>query len=437
MNIKLEESQLTTARQGHTLHHAQVFSKDGKWIVYDTRNDDTQIGSTGRIEMINIETGESKVLYQTSNQSEYGPGVGAATFSPVANRVLFIQGIRNSDEHKPYGMTRRTGVAIDIERPEQPIFMDARDIFPPFTAGALRGGTHAHSWSGDGEWISFTYNDYIMEQLAKTDSSVLDLRVVGVMCPGKVVVKDDGSLENNRGEMFSAVVTEVTERPRWGSDEIEKAFDEAWIGKDGYIKTGGAKQKRAIAFQGNVRDSLGNIVTEVFVVNIPNDITQAVVDKPLEGTGKSRPNPPQGTEQRRLTFTSSRKYPGIQGPRHWLRTSADGQSVFFLMKDDEGIVQVFAVPTVGGQIRQVTKNPFAVQSAFSISPDDRFVSYVSDNSVFITEIGSGETERITRKSSDANAPIGAITWSYDGSCLAYNRYVTDGDERWLQLFVLK
>jgi hypothetical protein len=32
-------------------------------------------------------------------------------------------------------LTRRTGVAIDIEKPFHPIFMDARDITPPFTPG--------------------------------------------------------------------------------------------------------------------------------------------------------------------------------------------------------------------------------------------------------------------------------------------------------------
>src|SRR5690606_3611959 len=148
---------LTHAAQGHTIHHTQVFSKDGQWIVYDTRNGDTQIGRTGSIELVDVNSGEERVLDDTENQAEYCPGVGAATFSPVQNRVLFIHGIRNADASRPYGMTRRTGVAVDTNRPGEPIFMDARDVSPPFTPGALRGGTHAHSWSGDGQWISFTY----------------------------------------------------------------------------------------------------------------------------------------------------------------------------------------------------------------------------------------------------------------------------------------
>src|SRR5690606_34962486 len=172
------------------------------------------------------------VLYQSETQTAYGPWVGAATLSSVADTVLFIHGIRIADAARPYSMTRRTGVAIAVSRPQQPIFMDARDIRPPYTPGALRGGTHAHSWSGDGQWICFTYNDYVLEQLALTDAAAADLRTVGVMVPGRVEVPDDPSMECNSGERFAAVVAAVTEHPTPGSFEIDKSFDESWIGTD-------------------------------------------------------------------------------------------------------------------------------------------------------------------------------------------------------------
>src|SRR5690606_29067980 len=88
--MKFHEIQLTHSAQGHTLHNTQAFSKDSQWIVYDTRNDDTQIGRTGSIGMVNVQTGVSRQLYHTNHQTVYGPGVGAATFSPSADRVLFI-----------------------------------------------------------------------------------------------------------------------------------------------------------------------------------------------------------------------------------------------------------------------------------------------------------------------------------------------------------
>src|SRR5690606_34267035 len=121
---------------------------------------------------VHVKTGEVKELYHTENQTEYGPGVGAAAFSPVEKKVIFIHGIRNANAERPYGFTRRTGVAVHLETPGKPVLMDARDVTEPYTPGALRGGTHAHSWSGDGQWLSFTYNDHILEQLSKTNPEV-------------------------------------------------------------------------------------------------------------------------------------------------------------------------------------------------------------------------------------------------------------------------
>ncbi len=198
--------------------------------------------------------------------------------------------------------------------------MDARNIVPPFTPGALRGGTHAHSWSEDGKWISFTYNDDVIDQLSKKDSTVKDLRVVAVMNDSKhVIVPDTSNLENNNGRFFSAVVTVVTDHPAPGSDEIDKAFDEGWIGTNGYVNQKGIRQKRAIAFQGNVRDNNGKTKTEVFVADLPDDITKAKQGCALEGTTTTRPCVPEGVSQRRITFMDK----GIQGPRFWLRSTPD------------------------------------------------------------------------------------------------------------------
>ncbi|RZL18642.1 MAG: DUF3748 domain-containing protein, partial [Pedobacter sp.] len=246
--MKYTEYQLTSDHKGHLLNPRQIFSPDGKWIVYDTRNDGTQIGSTPTIEMVHIETGEVREVYRTSNQTEHGPGVGAASFSPVAEQVIFIHGIRNADAGRPYGFTRRTGVMVNLSSPGVPVFMDARQITAPFTPGALRGGTHAHGWSPDGKYISFTYNDYVLEQRSAKQPDVQDLRMVGIMFPKKVEVLDSHDLENHDGEMFSVIISDVTERPAPGSDEIDKAFDESWIGEDGYTKPNGEQQKRAIAF---------------------------------------------------------------------------------------------------------------------------------------------------------------------------------------------
>lgn len=426
------ESQLTHDKYGHFLNSTQVFSPDDKWIVYDTRNDDGGIGVTGTIEMVNVETGEIKQLYKTNNQTKFGPGVGAVTFSPKDDTVLFIHGIRNADENKPYGFARRTAVAIDINKPFEPLFMDGRNITAPFTPGALRGGTHAYTWSGDGQWICFTYNDYIIEQLGKTDFSVKDLRTIAVMAPGKVSVPEDAAMENNSGEKYAVVVAEVKEAPAPGSDEIDKAFDEGWIGQHGYKKKDGTWQNRAVAFQGNVKNKEQQTITEVFVTDIPDDITKALPGKPLEGTATTRPNVPAGVTQRRLTFTDK----GIIGPRHWLKSSADGSLIFFLTKDDKGIVQIYAVSPNGGDVQQISFNEFSVDGPINVSPNDQYISYISDNSVFITDIRTHESFRLTP--SDKNAfPFGAAIWSNDGKQLAFNRKVKQGDDTYYQVFILK
>lgn len=67
------------------------------------------------------------------------------------------------------------------------------------------------------------------------------------------------------------------------------------------------------------------------------------------------PAPPAGVRQRRLTFTAERRFPGLAtSPRHWLRTSPDGSAIACLMKDDEGVVQLWLVSPNSGEPRQLT-----------------------------------------------------------------------------------
>lgn len=435
----LKEYQITKSNRGHYLSTTQYFSRDDQWIVYDTRNKGSHIGRTCCIEVVNIFTGKKRLIYKTKDQTLYGPGVGSATFSPEKNRVLFIHGLRNSNKQRPYDFSRRTGVAVDMESPEEPIFMDARDIVPPFTEGALRGGTHAHTWSGDGEWISFTYNDNILAKLEeKGNYPVNDLRVVGVMAPfGPVKVSDDSLGENNDGIKFTVVVTEVKENPEPDSDEISKAYEDGWIGTNGYVRSDGSRQKRAIAFLGDVRGKEGNKLTEVFIADIPENITVSKPGQPIEGTKVSRPVPPAGTRQRRLTYTQDRTYPGVQGPRHWMRSTPDGSLIIFLMRDDQGIVQFYGIAPTGGEIRQITDNDFPVETTFNVSPDGKFLAYGSDQHIYVTHIFSGETKRLTHNIQDSWKSLRSINWSSEGKMIAYNRQVAQGGTSYYQIFILK
>ncbi len=433
----MKEIQLTHEPYGHMLNSTQAFSPDDQWIVYDTRNDQTHIGRTCCIEKVNRRTGEVVRLYSVPGQSLHGPGVGAPAWHPHADRLIFIHGLLNCSASRPYGFTRRFGALWDAQSPDTVVPAEARAVNPPLIAGALRGGTHAHSWSGDGEWISFTYNDFILERLEHTSGSeVKDLRTIGVMSPVAAVSVASEDAENFSGRYFTVVAATVTENPRPGTDDIDKAFDECWIGENGYIRSDGSRQKRAIAFQGNVRTEAGEVLTEVFVTDIPEDITTPRAGMPLEGSSSLRPAVPQGLVQRRLTFTADRTFPGVQGPRCWLRSSPDGSEIYFLMKDDEGIVQVHSVPVLGGAIRQVTRLPASVQSQFNVSPDGGYIALIADNSVWICDVRNAGTRRLTPRSDDATAPVSTVLWNKRGDCLVYNRYVHGSDGRWLQIFRL-
>ena len=429
----MKESILTSGAYGHTLNFAQVFSPDDQWVVYDTRNDDTHIQYTESIEKVHVETGEVVNVYRVVNPTQYGPGVGAVAHHPFEDKVVFIHGLMNCNEQHPYGFTRRFGAIVDMEN-DSLFHAEGRTIREPLVAGTLRGGTHAHTWSADGKWISFTYNDYLLETLEKsTNGIVKDLRTIGVMTSLKkasVLLADD---ENFSGEYFAVVAATVKENPVPGSDDIERAFDECWIGEAGYLKTDGKKQRYAIAFQGNVKDADGHIVTEVFVSDIPEDITKSKADEPLEGTNNMRPQVPQGLAQRRITFTAERKHPGLQGPRFRLRTSPEGSQIYFLMKDGEGMVQVFSVPTQGGEVRQITHLDYAIQAQFNVSPDGKRLSVVADNSIWIIEIASGKAVRVTEKTEDESAPMGGALWSHSGKMLVFNRYEKVDDKRYLQI----
>lgn len=428
-----KEVQLTFDATGHTIHNTQVFSPDNEWIAFDGRNDENAIGSTGVVGMVNVKTGEIRYLYKTENQTAYGPGVGAVTFSPRENKVLFIHGVRNATQSHPYGFTRRTGVAIDIKTPFSPIFMDARDITPPFTRGALRGGTHAHTWSDDGKWISFTYNDYVLEQLAKKDSAVKDLRTIGVMFPGKVTVIDDQGLENHSGEMFSVLIVPVTENPLPGSDQIDKAFDEGWIGKNGYFRSDGKRQARAIAFQGNTRNKENQTVTQVFIADLPDNLYSFINDVNIEGTKNSRPETPNGISIKKITTIEN----GISGPRFWLRSAPDGSTIGFLSTDTAGVVQIFGISPSGGEVKQLTHNDFPVEGPFNFHPAGRYLAYCANNRVYITDLRNGKSTPLTPKTDEKNRPIGAPVFSNDGNLIAYNKYVSGANGRFVQIFIVR
>lgn len=430
---KTDEKQIThDLAYHHDLDNNDNFSPDGKWLVYDTRTDDGGIAASARIEKVNIETGEVKVLFNIKNNKIWGPGAGAVSYSPKSNAVVFIHGLENSTQENPYQQWRRTGVIVEDSNPDVPVYMDARNVIAPYTTGALRGGTHRHEWSGDGQWIGFTYNDAILKALEDATGVKRNLRTIGVSKKIRPVMVTRNA-ENISGEWFSALVVRVVPEPKPGSDEISHAAGDSWVGTNGYRRSDG-KMQMARAFLGTVADKNGNRVPEVFIVDIPEDITKPGKSGPLEGTATDFPMPPEGAVQRRLTFTANQKFPGCSGI---VRSSPDGNFLAFFAKDEKGIEQVFVISSAGGKPAQLTEHQSDVSANLRWHPDGKHISYVWNGSIMLCKTGEEAFKNRVEKLTDAtpSAPTN-IVWSPDGKILAFNRPVRseDGKHTTLQIF---
>jgi dipeptidyl aminopeptidase/acylaminoacyl peptidase len=278
--------------------------------------------------------------------------------------------------------------------------------------------------------VSFTYEDEVLARLGQAGGGhEINQRNVGVSVPAGPVRVARTHPRSHDGDYFSVLVTRTTARPRPGSDEISRAFEEGWV-----VEPGG---RRALAFLGNVTAPDGREHAEVFIADLPDDLTRAG-NSPLEGTATRMPAPPRGVTQRRLTFTANRKFPGVvTTPRHWLRASPGGSQIAFLMKDDAGIVQLWTIPPQGGAPRQVTRNPHGIASAFTWSPDGRRIAHTMDGSVCVTDVATGRSARLTERREVEAAPEPfACVFSPDGGQIAFTRRVKDDAGGFSQVFVV-
>ena len=391
---------LTTAAHGHQIHNRQAFSPDGRFLYFDSRNQETQLAASTFLGRVEVATGKEEILYRTEHPSEAGPGVGAVTCNPVTGRLAFLHGLANASPAEPYAPHRRCGMTLDDQG--HALHLDARDLTPPFTAGALWGGTHAHHWSPDGKLLSFTYNDALVPIRPAPD----DLRTVGVMvCGHPVRVENPNPDVDFSGAAFTTLVVEITPDPKPSSDQISRAFDEGWL------------DNRRLAFQGTVRDSNNKPLTEIFLATLP--------DRPEAAHRRENgpPVPPATIGVRRLTHTESRRFPGVQGPRHWVRPAPDGSRIAFLAKDDQGVVQVFSVAPEGGEIRQISRLAESIDSPIDWSPDSKRLACAAGGRIVVIEAADGRSATLTEKGTTEEAPRYAVTFSPDGRLLATNRFL--------------
>lgn len=401
--------QLTFAPRNHQLTNTQTWTPDSQWLVFDVRPSGASF--TGKtIERVNVQTGAVEVLYTAPD----GAHVGVVTVNPQTEKYVFIHGPENPDADWQYDFHHRRGVVTENGSTHN---LDAMDITAPYTPGALRGGSHVHVFSPNGEFISFTYNDHVMHER----SPALDLRNVGVAAPFGPVNPPCTHAREYGGSHWSVLVSRTTPAPVPGSDQINRAYEEGWV------------SDQQLAFIGDTLSLTGEKVPELFIVTLPHNEQgwKTAGDAPLQGTPDTLPAPPQGVVQQRLTFTHHKPFPGLVNvPRHWVRSHPQATQIAFLMRDDQGIVQLWLISPNGGEPRQLTQTTSGIQSAFNWHPSGKALGFVLENRIALCDAQRGE---ITFLSSDhANPPSAdAVVFSPDGKKIAWMQDVDGFRQLWM------
>lgn len=369
---------LTDRPEGHTLNRRQVLSANQAWVVFDGRNDDTHIASTQAISRVHLQTGAIEPIYRTANVSEFGPGVGAAACHPTEDRVVFIHGLNSCDAANPYGVARRFGALWRADS-RSIVSLEQRVVHRLPRLGELSGGTHAHSWSPDGQRVSFTYNDALSPEMPRT---------VGFSC--LTVPPPDRELSGglDSRECFAGIAASflLCRPPTKGG--LLQALEECWIDND------------RMAFLGTIERSPGSDerIQEIFVAKLPSD--SAIRD--LMKSSNASPNGDQASLSqwesmvtiKRLTHLADRSHPGIQGPRHWLIADSKRNSVFSLWRDDGGFPQIIEVNLISGSCQQLTDMETGVTEAFSYNRSACQIAFVSNSQIYVLNLQNKKLHRL-------------------------------------------
>ena len=315
--LPLAERQLTVGAKNHELDgNNDNFSAAGRFLCYDTRETFGPGIDRGRtIEKVEVATGRETVLYAPpfSTNELAAPGLGAASFHPLENKVSFIHGppLEQLAIRGPYAKTNRNGAEVRADGSQQLQWLDYRDVATDRDTlpGAHRGGTHSHQHSRVGRRIGFTYDDALLPQYERT---------IGYM--------ELNSHAPGGATHWFAVLVPVVPRGTAKPGEIERAAEDAWVGAAG--------TKRA--FIGRVRnDDSVTFEQSLFVVDVPLDVDITTADA---GAVHRFPRPPKGVSVRRLTHTFA------AGTAYG---SPDGRRIAYFAHDAQGTLQVFVISENG------------------------------------------------------------------------------------------
>jgi hypothetical protein len=400
------EWQLTFSPINKALDNNDNFSRDGRFLVYDTRETvGPGIDNSLSIMKVSITTGLENYVY-APYPAIYGtvsgasaPGVAAVSFSPVSDQTIFIHGPLVSEvaARGYYGKTNRRGGVATADGSGDIGFLDCRDVLNPVTTpGALRGGTHRHEFTADGSRIGFTYDDYLLTSYGRT---------IGFMMPA--AKSPCGGATHN-----VALLVKVVPKASAVAGDIVQASDDSWVGAAGLMR----------GFIGVTMQKDGTTINSLYVVDIPATVDITTADS---GTATKYPTPPQGVTIRRLTNTSAS---GI------VRGSLDGTRIAYYATATDGTKQVFIINSQGSdqsadasmQPIQVTSIAGGVSGGVHWHPSGNSIAVMADNGVMAVCVKSGalfgKTTWLTSHGTGVLAPD-ALIWSRDGSRLAFTRRI--------------
>ncbi len=401
------EWQLTSSPVQHLLDNNDNFSKDDRFLCFDTRETlGGGIGNGTTIMKVSTVTGLENTVYAPTpyiiSSTAAAPGLGAASFNHKADEIAFIHGpfVDETPTLGFYGTTNRRGGVVPGDGGGEIRFLDKRDVTSAETTpGAHRGGTHRHEFAIDSTRVGFTYDDYLMTTYGRT---------IGMLVPHPRAPEG----VSHWAVLLVKVVPANTAQP----GELERADNDSWIGAKALMR----------GFIGRVKEADGSYQSSLFVVDIPQTVDVTTAD----AGGLTRyPTPPQGLTIRRLTNTAAS---GI------VRGSQDGTRVGYYANAADGSRQVFIIPSNGSDLSpdpalrpvQATSLPAGASGGLRWHPSGNSIAVLSNNGVAVTCVKPGplfgKTYFITDQGGALPAPE-ALVWSHDGRRLAFNRRVPTYD----------
>lgn len=400
-----EERQITFSPKNHCLDNNDNFSPDGRFLCYDTRGSmEPAIGNCRTIEKVEIATGKETVLYQTTAFEQGGkpyPGVGAASYSPVKDKVIFIHGPVKEEvaARGAYAKNNRTGAEVAGDGSGKITWVDKRDIETSRDTipGAHRGGTHRHEYSRDGKRIGFTYDDFLLPQYDRT-----------------IAYMEKNPKAPEGATHYFAILVPVVPRNQAKPGDIIKAAGDSWVDPKGALR----------AFIGTVHEEDGSFQDSLFTVEIPETLDITTADA---GSATRFPSPPKGLKIRRLIHAWAN---GV------VRGSPTGDRIAYYGKASDGSIQIFVIPADGSDtdpdpekhpipITSLATNGNTDISGLRWHPSGEYILSCNNGGIFAVTVKPGKEfgklAFITQQASETKRIDPVI--SPDGQILAYTRMV--------------